>query len=234
MSDDTFFVLKAPASTPSPSGERQNNDLGYNPGFRLGAAYEFPESRRRLELDYRYLDVEQDQRVSGDFLFATVGPPDLTSAFGNYSGSAKADVDLSYQRLNAAFVQPWTVSDLDVGFRFGFEYAYLQIGQELRYDDLSILGVGGEQPATCAALKLPPRWLTIVARGPRSTAGISAKGTGARTKHRSIVPGGSDSDAGVGDPRGVRWCGRSARPPPSRRRPAAPSRRRAPCRAWCR
>ena len=146
--DDTYFVLKSSVSSTSPRGERQNNDLDYNPGFRLGVVYEFPESKRQLTLDYLFLDVNQNRTVQGDFLFATVGTPDLTSAFESYSGSAKSDVDLSYQRVNAAFIQPWRLDPIDFSFRFGLEYAYLQLGQEIRYDDNSILGVVNERART--------------------------------------------------------------------------------------
>jgi hypothetical protein len=132
--DDTFFVLKASAPSVTPVGEREDNEPGFNPGFRLGLAYEFPESKRRISLDYLFLDVEQKTSVSGGSLFATRGTPDFTSAFESYSGTAKSDLDLSYQRVNAAFTQPWSVSDLDIALRAGLEYAYFQTGQEIFYD----------------------------------------------------------------------------------------------------
>ena len=145
--DDTYFVLKSSAPSTAPRGERESNDAGFSPGFRLGVAYEFPESQRRLTLDYLYLDVENKRTVSGVSLFATRGTPDLTGGFENYSGTAKSDLDLSYQRVNAAFLQPWSVSNLDIALRAGLEYAYFQVGQEILYDS-GALGAVNERSRT--------------------------------------------------------------------------------------
>src|SRR5262245_8787295 len=90
--DDIFFAIRsATASPPSPtivgpSGRRVADEFGYEPASRIGAAYQFPESGRSLELAYTRLDANASESVSGSFLWATRGAPELTFTFGPNTG----------------------------------------------------------------------------------------------------------------------------------------------------
>src|SRR5262249_8229263 len=118
---------------------RVNDEFDYEPAFRIGAGYEFAESRRTVEVAYTRLDADASQSVSGNFLWATQGSPDLTFAFGpntgGFAGSAFADIDAAYQRIDADPTQPWRVSDLDLGLQLGIEWADYRVGEHYLYVD---------------------------------------------------------------------------------------------------
>jgi hypothetical protein len=143
--DDTYFVIRSseqgpPSPSPvGPSGQRKNDEFDLEPAFQIGARYEFADSGRGFELDYTRLDAEATESVSGDFLWATRGTPDFNFAFGpntgGYTGSASADIDATYQRIDVLVTQPWHVSGLDLGIQFGLEWADFRVGEEYVYVD---------------------------------------------------------------------------------------------------
>jgi hypothetical protein len=143
--DDTYFAVVSPAQGPpapspfGPSGQRVNDDFDYEPAFRIGAGYEFAESAREVELSYTRLDADASESVSGSFLWATRGTPDFNLAFGpntgGYAGSASADIDAQYQRIDAHVTQVWHLSDLELGLSFGFEWADFRVGEDYVYVD---------------------------------------------------------------------------------------------------
>jgi hypothetical protein len=151
--DDTYFAIASPsqgtASGPfqaPPTGQRVNDDFDFEPAFRIGAAYQLPKSDRRVELAYTRLQAEATESVSGNFLWATRGAPDFAFTFGpntgGYAGSASADIDTDYQRIDAHVALPWRVSDLDVGLDLGLEWADFRVGEEYVYVDNGLGAVG--------------------------------------------------------------------------------------------
>src|SRR5262249_26784818 len=121
--DDTYFVFDAPEAAIFPNGERVNNDFQFHPGFRVSAAYSACGDQW-IQLDYARLEVKRSKTVHGDFLWATVGRPDLTSSFENYAGSASSRLNLLYQRADALLVQQMlTCGGMDVSLKAGLEYA---------------------------------------------------------------------------------------------------------------
>jgi hypothetical protein len=132
--DGTYFVIQSPASSTFPSGQRTSNDYGYEPAFRIGAGYTFPEAGgRSVELSYTRLDADASETVAGDFLWATVGRADFASVFENYSGIATARTDAQYQRIDAHVTQPWQFAGIDVGFLFGAEWADFRVGERYAF-----------------------------------------------------------------------------------------------------
>ncbi|MGH7336466.1 MAG: Lpg1974 family pore-forming outer membrane protein [Myxococcota bacterium] len=147
--DDTYFAISSPAPTPftdPPSGHRVNGDFDFEPAFRIGAGYEFAESGREVELSYTRLDAEASETVSGSFLWATRGSPNFTFTFGantgGYSGSASAEIDAQYQRIDAHVTLPLEVSDIDLGLSLGFEWADFRVGEDYVYVDTGAGRVG--------------------------------------------------------------------------------------------
>ena len=131
--DDTAFVLSSRVSTTYPNGKRESDEFGYEPAFRIGAGYEFADTGRSVELSYTRLEAEATETVSGDFLWATVGHPDFATSFENYAGSASADIDADYQRIDLHVTQPWQVSGVDLGLDFGLEWADFRVGETYRF-----------------------------------------------------------------------------------------------------
>lgn len=131
--DDTAFVLNSSVSTSFPNGRRENNEFEHEPAFRIGAGYTVAESGRSVELSYTRLAADAGETVRGDFLWATVGHPNLATSFENYRGSASARIDADYQRIDLHVTQPWQVAGLDLGVRFGLEWADFRIGERYRF-----------------------------------------------------------------------------------------------------
>jgi hypothetical protein len=141
--DDSFFAIRAsePSVSPDPPhGRRINDDFDYEPAFRIGARRSFGDAGRSWELSYTRLEAEATRTVSGDFLWATRGSPDFTFVFGGnppggYQGSASADIDADYQRIDAHVTQPWQLAGIDLGLQFGFEWADYRVGERDTYVD---------------------------------------------------------------------------------------------------
>ena len=131
--DDTAFVVISKASTAFPSGKRESDEFDYEPAFRIGAGYEIGDTGRSVELSYTRLEAEATETVAGNFLWATVGHPDLTTSFEHYAGSASADIDADYQRIDLHVTQPWQVSGVELGLEFGLEWADFRVGERYRY-----------------------------------------------------------------------------------------------------
>ena len=131
--DDTAFVVISRSSTSFPSGQRESNEFDYEPAFRVGAGYEIADTGRSVELSYTRLEAEATETVAGNFLWATVGHPDFAASFRNYPGSASADLDADYQRIDLHVTQPWEVSGVDLGIEFGLEWADFRVGERYRY-----------------------------------------------------------------------------------------------------
>src|SRR5262249_4509052 len=79
--DDTYFAIASPTAAggfPQPlSGTRVNDDFDYEPAFRIGADYKFPDTGRTAELSYTRLAAEATETVTGSHLWATRGTPDF-------------------------------------------------------------------------------------------------------------------------------------------------------------
>ncbi len=153
--DDTYFAINSPAPysvVNAPSGQRVNDDFDFEPAFRIGAGYEFAESGREAQLSYTRLDAEASESVSGSFLSATRGSPNFNLTFGpntgGYTGSASAEIDASYQRIDAHVTQPWHLSGVDLGLSFGFEWADFRVGEDYRYVDTGAGRVGSVAAAS--------------------------------------------------------------------------------------
>lgn len=153
--DDTYFAINSPGSGTflnAPSGQRVNDEFDYEPAFRIGALYEFPESGREVQLSYTRLDAEASESVSGNFLWATRGSPNFVVAFGpstgGYPGSASAEIDAEYQRIDLHVTQPWQLAGLDVGLQLGFEWADFRVGEDYVYADTSTGFVGSVAAAS--------------------------------------------------------------------------------------
>jgi hypothetical protein len=145
---DTFFAIANPVSNTMPIGDRMNNDLDYHPGFRVAGGYRLPGSGRDLELAYTRLALDQSRAIEGSFLFATLGAPDFSSLFENYTGRAESQLELTYERIDATFAQPVRVADLDFSLHFGVEYASTRLREEYRYASATALGQIGESART--------------------------------------------------------------------------------------
>ena len=146
--DNTYFALNSGSSTTFPNGTRINNELDYQSAFRVGAAYEFCDSKRVLQVNYTSLDASQSETVAGDFLWATLGRADFASAFENYAGTASSSLDLSYQRIDASFSQPWPVYKDNVYFRYGVEYANLDLREDYTYVSAGTTGTIAQESNT--------------------------------------------------------------------------------------
>lgn len=159
--DDTYFAINSPgpgAFPNAPTGQRVNDEFDYEPAFRIGAGYEFAESGRAVELSYTRLEADASESVSGQFLWATRGSPNFNFTFGanpegdppggGYTGSASADIEAEYQRIDAHLTQPWHLSGLDVGLQFGFEWADFRVGEDYVYVDTGLPAVGSVSAAS--------------------------------------------------------------------------------------
>jgi hypothetical protein len=133
--DDTYFALNSDTSTVFPNGKRVNNDFDFNSGFRVGAEWAFCDTRRELQAFYSHLNTRQHKTVSGSNLWATIGRPDVSSSFGNYSGSAISILNLMYQSIHANLSQQ-LVDSCGVYFYVqpGVEYAYLRLDENYSYN----------------------------------------------------------------------------------------------------
>lgn len=132
--DDTFFVIDSSSSTTFPSGTRKNGNFNFHSGFRVGAEYAVCEDNRSLQAFYTRLSADQKHKVSGDFLWATQGKPDLTSSFENYAGSASSNLHLLYQRLDLNLSQQFVnAKGIYLYLQPGVELAYLRLNEHYRY-----------------------------------------------------------------------------------------------------
>lgn len=137
--DDTYFVLDADASATNPTGTRRNNDFGFQSGFRVGGYYGACECDREFQIYYTRLYASENRTVTGSFLWATLGRPDLTSSFENYSGSATSDLSLMYHRLDGIVAQRgWCFCGTTLYFQGGLEFAYLRLHENYQYRSTSL------------------------------------------------------------------------------------------------
>jgi hypothetical protein len=131
--DGTYFVIRSPASSALPNGQRTSNGYDYQPAFRIGAGYAFADTGRSLELSYTRLETDASKSVAGDFLWATVGHPDFARFFSPYAGTASAHTDARYQRIDAHVTQPWQFAGMEIGLQFGAEWADLRVGESYAF-----------------------------------------------------------------------------------------------------
>jgi hypothetical protein len=141
--DDTAFVIVSRASSTFPNGKRESDEFDHEPAFRIGAGYEIGDTGRSVELSYARLEAEATETVGGNSLWATVGHPDFATSFENYQGTASADIDADYQRIDLHVTQPWEVSGVDLGIEFGLEWADFRVGEGYRFvnNDTATTGV---------------------------------------------------------------------------------------------
>ena len=140
--DDTAFVLKSPASSTFPNGKRESAEFDAEAAFRIGAGYTLADTGRDVELSYTRVAADATETVTGDFLWATVGHPDFTTSFENYTGSASARIDADYQRIDLHVTQPWQVSGVDLGLEFGLEWADFRVGERYRFENTGTATTG--------------------------------------------------------------------------------------------
>lgn len=147
--DDTYFVTNSPITSTFPNGTRTNNNFEFSPGFRAGIGYGFCNSRA-LELSYSWLGTTQNKTINGSFLWATIGRPDFTSVFENYSGSASSSLSTLYQNFEATFIQQTAkLCGLNVNLQAGIEAAYLRLQETLSYHITgSVLGTIDQKSRT--------------------------------------------------------------------------------------
>jgi hypothetical protein len=132
--DDTYFALSSGITTTFPNGERENNDFGFSPAFRVGAEYAFCDTHRDLQAFYSHLSTRQSRTVSGSHLWGTLGRADLISAFENYAGTASSTLNLLYHRLDVNLSQQ-ALNCYGMYFYIqpGTEYAYLRLDENYSY-----------------------------------------------------------------------------------------------------
>ncbi len=148
--DDTYFVLESAATTTFPNGERIQNNFGFHSGYRLGVEYSFCNPEREFQVFYSRLNMEQKKTVAGEFLWATVGRPDMTSSFENYQGTASSNLNLLYQRIDGLFSQQMIDSSgLTLSLTPGLEFAYLRLDEHYAYQvNTGALGVAIQKGKT--------------------------------------------------------------------------------------
>lgn len=141
--DDSYFVIKSPASTTFPNGTRENNKCRFHSGFRAGAIFA-PQDfcGRQFRGYYTHLSTEQTETVKGNFLWATLGSPDLSSSFENYAGEASAKFHFLYQRGDILFSQKiFRCKKMDFYFQGGAEFASINFHEDYRYQSTTNLGL---------------------------------------------------------------------------------------------
>lgn len=139
--DDTYFVLNSPITTDFPNGVRENNDAKYHPGVRVGAIYAGCECDTQFKVSYARLGMSEDKVVAGDFLWATMGRAELTSAFEDYTGVASSDLEYVYNRGDVLVQQKiLDCCGLDAYIVWGIEYADFRLNEDYFYDDGVTLG----------------------------------------------------------------------------------------------
>lgn len=132
--DDTYFVIKSPITTSFPNGTKENNDFNIWPGFRVGGAIGFCDSYRSINGYYSWLLAKKTRRVDGQFLWATMGPPDLIASFENYTGEASSSLDLLYQRADIVLTQRfWYNNRGELNFFGGLEFGYGRLQEDYLY-----------------------------------------------------------------------------------------------------
>lgn len=149
--DDTYYVISSPVTTTFPNGTRENNDFKFHPGFRVGGTYTFCDCNCKRDLGFYYsrLGFNQSETTSGEFLWATVGRADLTSAFENYAGSATSSYDYRYQRFDALYGQEiYNCCGIDLALQFGLEAAELRLNEGHVYETTQTLGTTSEHSKT--------------------------------------------------------------------------------------
>lgn len=132
--DDTYFVIDSPESTTFPNGTRKNNDFNFHSGYRVGGAFLFCDCERELQITYTNLNFKQNKEVAGDFLWATVGRPDVVSAFESFAGTADSGLKFTYQNIDAFYAQQlFDCCGLDFGVQIGLEAVELKLHETYTY-----------------------------------------------------------------------------------------------------
>lgn len=133
--DDTYFVTVSPTATTFPNGERENNDLGFQPGFRVGGVYSFCDCDWELFGYYTRLRATESVTITGDHLWATTGVGELVRDFANFRGSASSEQEFFYQRADGMVEKKvYCCCGLDLYLQGGLEYAYLKAHENLQYN----------------------------------------------------------------------------------------------------
>lgn len=141
--DDSYFAIKSPASTVFPHGTRENHNCRFHSGFRGGIIFA-PQDfcGRQFRGYYTRLSTNQTKTVKGDFLWATLGHPDLASSFENYAGEASARFDFLYQRGDILFSQKlFRCKKMDFYFQGGAEFASIHFHEDYTYTSATDLGL---------------------------------------------------------------------------------------------
>jgi hypothetical protein len=139
---DTGFVLNAGVTSVTPIGTKISNDPDFNSAYRVGVGYEFGGTNRAINASYTHLGDTTNKAVAGTNLWATVGRPDLTSSFENYSGSATSSIRTSYDRVDVLFSEPVKWFDARVALLYGLEYAKIRVNENIAYNNPTFAGVG--------------------------------------------------------------------------------------------
>lgn len=135
--DDTYFVIDSSNIT-NPSGSRENNNLGFQPGFRVGGIYGFCDCNSEFSVYYSRLRATQSRTVTGTNLFATVGRPDFADNFDDFTGTASSSLGFLYQRVDGFYGQQLFCNcGLDFSALAGIEFAYLRLSENIEYAPLS-------------------------------------------------------------------------------------------------
>jgi len=140
--DDTYFVIDSPSAVGFPNGTRENNDFHFHPGFRVGGAFGLcGECNEEIRVDYTRLRAQRDRTISGTNLFATRGRADFVSLFDGYAGTASADNDLLYHRLDVVFAhESFQCCPFDLYFLAGLQWDYVRFREEYTYASAEVLG----------------------------------------------------------------------------------------------
>ena len=141
--DDSSFVIDSPITTTFPNGKRKHNDVDFHSGFRVGGGYTFCGCSSEVNVAYTQLQFTEKRNIAGDFLWATVGRPDLTSSFENYAGVASSRLKFLYERFDGLFSQEIinNCCGLNVAVQFGIEAAQLRLKERYVYDSETNLGI---------------------------------------------------------------------------------------------
>ncbi|MCB1114033.1 MAG: hypothetical protein KDK62_04690, partial [Chlamydiia bacterium] len=139
--DDTNFVIDNDggfvsnfAPYPLIAGERRNNDFGYNPGYRLKAAYDLCECDASLSASYSYLKATTSKEVFSTVLSPSIGQPLFVQDFYAFEGVATSHNMARYRSADALYNQlVYSDCGLHVGVFLGVEATEIKFRQKAEY-----------------------------------------------------------------------------------------------------
>jgi hypothetical protein len=150
--DDTYFVVDSPITTAFPNGSRVNNDPKWHSGWRVGGTVAFGDcdwncgNNGKFLLAYTNFSQKHTKTVAGDFLWATLGRPDLASQFENYAGFASSQLRNTYHRWDLLYIKEIAnVCKLNADIQFGFEGVEIKYNQDVVYDSAVVDGFISER-----------------------------------------------------------------------------------------